>query len=150
MHLASHPFQILNDVSEQFHEIGRLTVILYDKTSASSSVNETRRNLFCHKNRAMDKLPPTSNALLQHTRRAGFQAGIWTTNTQTQQVVPSAQDFGWSKVADSWVPVWIRIPEISRSCRELLKCTCKGDCSNCTCGKADLDCSPLCKCSCSK
>ena len=150
MHLASHPFQILNDDSEQFHEIERLTVVLYDKTSASSSVNETRRNLFCHKNRAMDKLPPTSNALLQHTRRAVFQAGIWTTRTQTQQVIPSAQDFGWSKVADSWVPVWITIPEVSRSCSELLKCTCKGDCSNCTCGKADLDCSPLCKCSCSK
>ena len=60
MHLASHPFQILNDDSEQFHEIQRLTVVLYDKTSASSSVNETRRNLFCHKNHAMDKLPPTT------------------------------------------------------------------------------------------
>ena len=150
MHLASHPFQILNDDSEQFHDIERLTVVLYDKTSASSSVNETRKDLFCHKNCAMDKLPSTSNAPLQHTRRAVFQAAIWTTSTRTQQVLPSAQDFGLSKVADSWVPVWITIPEVSRSCRELLKCTCKGDCSNCTCGKADLDCSPLCKCSCSK
>ena len=105
VHLVSHPNQILNDDSEQFHEIERLTVVLYDKTSASSSVNETRRNLFCHKNRAMDKLPPTSNALLQHTRRAVFQAEICTTSTQTQQVVPSAQDFGWSKVEDSWAPV---------------------------------------------
>ena len=107
VHLVSHPFQILNADSEQFHEIERLTVILYDKTSASSSVNETRRNLFCHKNRAIDKLPPTNNALLQHTRRAVFQAVIWTTSTQTQQVAPSAEDFGRSKVADSWVPVWI-------------------------------------------
>ena len=76
MYLTSNPFLILNADSEQFHEIERLTVILYDKTSASSSVNETRRNLFYQKNRAMDKLPPTNNALLQHTRRAVFQAGI--------------------------------------------------------------------------
>ena len=41
VHLASHPFQILNDDSEQFHEIQRLTVVLYDKTSTSSSVNES-------------------------------------------------------------------------------------------------------------
>jgi len=34
------------------------------------------------------------------------------------------------------------------SCTELIKCSCKGDCSNCTCGKANPDCSPLCKCKC--
>ena len=28
------------------------------------------------------------------------------------------------------------------------KCSCKGVCSNCSCGKANLDCSPFCKCNC--
>jgi len=31
---------------------------LFDKTSHLSTVNETRRDLFCQKNRAMDKIPP--------------------------------------------------------------------------------------------
>ena len=47
-----------------------------------------------------------------------------------------------------WVPVWSTIPEVSRACRELVKCCCKGDCSTCKCGQANLDCSPLCKCNC--
>jgi len=146
--LANNPFQLLNLYDEHFQKLERLTVILYDKTSPLSCVNEARREFFCKKNRAMDKLPPTKDALLQHVRRTVHQAGIWTTSTQTRVVVPSPQDFAWTKVSESWVPVWMTIPEVSRSCRELIKCSCKGDCSNCTCGKANLDCSPLCKCKC--
>ena len=148
VYLAGHPFQLLNLDDDHFQKFERLTVILYDKTSPLNSVNETRRELFCQRNRAMDKLPPTKDALLQHVRRAVYQAGIWTSSTEAQPVVPSPQDFAWTKESDSWVPVWVTIPEVSRSCRELIKCACKGDCSNCKCGKANLDCSPLCKCNC--
>ena len=145
VYLAGHPFQLL-DADD--HHFLKLTVILYDKTSPLSSVNEARMELFCHKNRAMDKLPPTKDALLQHTRRAVYQAGVWTMSTQTHLVVPSPLDFAWTKVSESWVPVWMTIPEVSRSCSELVKCSCKGDCSNGKCGKANLNCSPLCKCKC--
>ena len=48
----------------------------------------------------MDKLPPTKEALLQPTRGAVYQGGIWTTSTQTQQVIPSPQDFGWNMVSE--------------------------------------------------
>ena len=53
-----------------------LTVILYDKTIPLKFVKDPKREVFCHKNRAMDKLPPTNDALLQHVRRAVYQAGI--------------------------------------------------------------------------
>ena len=148
VYLAGHSFQLLDADDHHFLKLERLTVILYDKTSPLSSVNEARMELFCHKNRAMDKLPPTKDALLQHTRRAVYQAGVWTMSTQTHLVVPSPQDFAWTKVSESWVPVWMTIPEVSRSCSELVKCSCKGYCSNCKCGKANLNCSPLCKCKC--
>lgn len=69
--LPGHPFQLLNLDDDHFQKFERLTVILYDKTSHLNSVNETRRELFCQRNRAMDKLPPTKDALLQHVRRAG-------------------------------------------------------------------------------
>ena len=42
--------------------------------------------LFCHMNRTMDSLPPTLNSLLQHKRRAVYQALIWTTSTQPQPI----------------------------------------------------------------
>ena len=142
--LADHPFEQLELGDELFKKLERLTVILYDKTSALNSVNEARKKLFCEDNRSMDRLPPTQDALLQHVRRAVFQAGIWTTSTEAQQVVPSPAQYAWTKESDSWVPVWITTPEVSKACRELIKCSCKGDCSKCTCGKANLNCSQLC------
>ena len=150
VYLAGNPFQLLDVDDKHFKKLERLTVILYDRTSPLSSVNEARRELFCQKNRAMDRLPPTSDALLQHVHRTVYQAGIWTTSRQTQFVVPSPQDFSWTKVSGSWVPVWMTIPEVSRSCRELVKCSCKGDCSVCKCVKANVDCSSLCKCKCTR
>ena len=114
VYLASHPFQLLDVDDDHFKKIERLTVIVYDKTSPLRSINDTRRELFCHKNRTMDKLPPTNDVLLHHVRRAVYQAGIWATSTQTELVIPSPQDFTWTKISDSWVP-WVTIPEASRA-----------------------------------
>ena len=73
--LAAHPFQHLNSESGLFQNIERLTVVLYDKTSPLNSVNEAREELFCRKSRSMDRIPPTQDALLQHSKRAVYQAG---------------------------------------------------------------------------
>ena len=39
------------------------TILLYDMTATSSSINEVRKNLFVHKGRQMSGLPPTKAAL---------------------------------------------------------------------------------------
>ena len=120
VHLAKHPFQLLDVDCQEFQKLERLTVILYDKSSPVSSINQARKELFC----------------------------IWATSTQAEQMIPSPQGYGWTKELGSWVLVWSTIPEVSRACKELIKCSCKGDCSTCKCGTANLDCSPLCKCNC--
>ena len=150
--LATHPFEHLHSDSEHFQRIERLIVVLYSKTCPLTSVNEAREELFCRNNRKMDMIPPTQDALLQHVQRAVYQAGIWTTSTQVQQVIPSPKDFAWSKdpLSQSWVPVWITIPEVSKACSELIKCSCKGECTACKCGKVNLVCSPLCNCKCNQ
>ncbi|KAJ8353418.1 hypothetical protein SKAU_G00209850 [Synaphobranchus kaupii] len=150
VYLAKHPFQPLDVDCPQFQKLERLTVILYDKSSPLNSINQKRKELFCQENRMMEKLPPTQDALLQHMKRAIYQAGVWATSTQIQQVIPSPQDYGWTKESGSWMPVWLTIPEVSRACRELIKCSCKGDCCTCKCSNAHMDCSPLCKCNCNK
>ncbi|KAG5888186.1 hypothetical protein JTB14_016402 [Gonioctena quinquepunctata] len=104
---STHPFQLLKADSDHFQKLERLTAVLYDKTTPFSSINQKRKELFCEKNRAMDKLPPTEDALY-----AVYQAGIWTTSTQTQQVIPSLHDFARNKVLESWIPVWMTIPEV--------------------------------------
>ena len=89
VYLASHPFQILDLENEHFQKLEKLTVVLYDKTSPLSCVNVLRRELFCQKNRAMDKLPPTRDALLQHVHHTFYKADIWTTSTEAQQMIPN-------------------------------------------------------------
>ena len=148
MYLANHPFEHLNTDTEHFRIMERLTVVLYDRTCPRNSANEAREELFCRKSRCMDRIPPTQNALLQHARRAIYQAGIWTTSTQTQQMLPSPQEFAWTQVSNLWVPVWMTIPEFSKACSELIKCSCKGVCSRCKCVTANLACTPLCNCKC--
>ena len=87
-------------------------------------------------------------ALLQHVNRSIYQAGIWTTSVDSQQIVPSPEEFSWKKEDGTWIPKWISIPEVSKACRELIRCTCKGVCKRCKCSKASLECTPLCNCKC--
>ena len=90
------------------------------------------------------------DALLQHVKRSIYQAGIWATSDDHQQNTPSPDTFGWKKEDGCWVPVWLTIPEVSRSCQELVKCSCKAQCLRCKCAKASLPCTDLCKCKCSE
>ena len=142
VYLASHPFKPIDSNCENFCKIERLIVLVYDKTSTSLSMNQTRRELFCLKNATMERMPPTQNALLQNTKRAVYQASIWVTSTKAPQMIPSPVDYGRGQVDNVWNPLWPTVPELSKAC------TCKGDCSNCKCGKANLKCSPLCNCNC--
>ena len=148
VHLSANPFMNLDTDSSYFTSIERFIVVLYDRTSPLTLVNDAREELFCKRNRSVDRLPPTQDALLQHVRRSIHQAGVWTTSTSTQQTIPSPEGFSWTMTSSSWIPVWMTIPEVSKACRELIKCCCKGNCSNCTCAKAGIACSPLCNCKC--
>ena len=80
--------------------------------------------------------------------RSIHQAGVWTTSTSTQQAVPSPEEFSWTKTSGTWMPLWMSMPEVSKVCHELIRCCCKGNCTNCTCAKAGIACSPLCNCKC--
>ncbi|XP_071952428.1 uncharacterized protein [Antedon mediterranea] len=111
--------------SSQFQLLEEFTCHLYDKTSTLRSVTKLRQDLFSRKARTMDNIPPTQDALLQHSNRSIYQTSIWTTSLQPQQNAPSPEDFGWTKTGSTWTPVWTILPEASKACRELLKCGCK-------------------------
>ena len=78
--------------SDHFKKIERLTVIMYDRTSHLSCVNEAREEIFCQKNHSIDRIPLTCDALLQHTRWALYQAGK----------IPSPKDIGWTMESGHW------------------------------------------------
>ena len=77
-------------------------MILHHKVSTLLVVNEARRELFCKKNKSLENLLPTQDALLQHARRAVFQANI---SLQNIQDIPTPEDWGWRKQENSWKPI---------------------------------------------
>ena len=46
----------------------RFVVIMYDRSSAATSVNDARLHLFARKQRPYDAIPPTSAALKEHIK----------------------------------------------------------------------------------
>ena len=124
-------------------------VLLYDRTSPEEDVNEARKQLFSKKGRTKDALPPTRAALLQHTKRAAYQAGhIWAKMMIPDPELPSPDGWGWSKKpGGGWSIYWTTLTEASAACRELLRFGRKSGCrGRCKCRKADLKCTALCQC----
>ncbi|KAK6173286.1 hypothetical protein SNE40_016766 [Patella caerulea] len=78
--------------------MGRFVVLMYDRTSELQGVDAAGRHLFSKKSREIENIPPTSAALLKHTKRAAFQAShIWDQCLVTKPFVPSPGDSGWEK-----------------------------------------------------
>lgn len=83
----------------------RFVVAMYDRSSACTDVNECRRVLYTKKNRAIENIPPTCNALIQHLKRASLQAQIWTAcfYANIEQYNPS--DWGWRTSEHGYEPI---------------------------------------------
>ena len=133
----------------------RFVVLLYDLISIQGSANEARKELFTRKGRAIDAIPPTQAALMQHSKRAAYQAGhCWSQAMIPNPEIPSPNEWGWSKKPEGgWEACWTTLPEASQACRELVCCRCKKGCrGRCKCRLATLQCTALCHCggACSK
>lgn len=140
----------ISAIEDWMQVLERFVVLLYDRTSSQESVNQARKQLFSQKGRAIDGLPPTQAALIQHTKRAAYQAGhCWGQMIVAAPELPSPSDWGWKrKDTGGWEVNWTTLPEAAQACRELLKCGCKKECSKgrCKCAKASLQCTALCHC----
>ena len=132
------------DILEKF------VVIMYDRSSTATGVNNARLDMFARKQRPYQAIPPTRSALLQQVKRAAYQAGcVWSQSTLRQPETQSPADWGWAKNGDLWNVVWTTLPPIVESCQQLTKCGCKSDChGRCTCYRLGLFCTALCSCRC--
>lgn len=59
---------------EEFKVVQRFVVLMYDRSSSCEDVNSCRRVLFSTKNREMESIPPTEDALRHHILRAMLQS----------------------------------------------------------------------------
>ena len=138
-------------VDEMLPDIERFIILIFDRTSTCTKVDQCRQNLFTKKGRSIENIPPTCAALYQHIIRSVYQAGyVWNQATRPQQILPSPTDWGWTQLENgSFQPVWSTLPEASSICRELIKCGCSeklGCRGHCKCKRATLKCTGLCNC----
>ena len=135
--------------SDTLEKIERFIVIVYSRTCSASGVNGARKELFAQGSRTMENIPPTKAALLQHVRRAAYQAGyVWSHALVPVPVLPSPALWGWLTSDSGWKPFWTELPEASTACYELAHCGCKKGCRRqCKCRASNLQCTELCKCS---
>ncbi|KAG0716648.1 hypothetical protein GWK47_009179 [Chionoecetes opilio] len=100
----------------------------------------------------MEKIPPTQEALLQHTLRAVYQAGIWGTSDQCEQKPPTPEGFGWTleSATKTWRPVWSNLPVASQARSEWSSVAGKAPRAEDDAHgkKAQWKCTELCSCQC--
>eukprot|EP00111_Clytia_hemisphaerica_P022859 TCONS_00067280-protein len=133
---------------EDFEMIQRFVVTLYDRTNPCTDVNECRRMLFTKKQRPVESLPPTQDALRLHVHRTMNESSKFCNATERTMPLRNVLEWGYKKNERGMtVPRWMNQPEASKACQELIKCGCKKMCgARCKCKKAGLSCTELCQC----
>ena len=119
----------------------KFVITLYDRSSPTTDVDEVRIDLFARKQKSYDAIPPTRAALVQHTKRAAYQAGcIWGQATIRQMEFDSPAEWGWKQQEDNtWHVYWTTLSPIAESCQQLRKCGCKTECSGIDVDKSVID-----------
>ena len=75
----------------------RFVVLLYDRSSDVTTVNEIRLILFARKQRPYHSIPITPAALKEHAKRASYHAGHLRQALIQQLETTSLSDRGWTK-----------------------------------------------------
>ena len=126
--------------------VERFVILLYDRTSTCTDVNNFRKKLFPKKT-LIEQLPPSKAALVEHIKRAAYQAKIWNNMFLCEYTLPNATDWGYIEETGKLKPKWTTMAETWKSCKELVKCGCKKGCrGRCACKKNNLQCTGLCFC----
>ena len=140
----------LDDLKRNVEVLERFVCLMYHSTSTKMEVNQCRRQLFIKHGRQLEGLPPTRDALQQHTLRAVYQGGfVWSQALFPMQILPNPELWGWKRDNSRFLPNWTTIPSVAKACKNLTKCTCdasKGCKGKCSCKKGCLPCTELSKC----
>ena len=88
---SQNAWQVFDEVTEAFKRLmnvpsidtlqdvmpvsERFVVLMYDQSSICRKVNDACKELFAHKERSIESIPPTADALFQHSKRSVYQSG---------------------------------------------------------------------------
>jgi len=92
------------DIDDEAMAILERITVLYDRTSDMDNIDEVRQHLFTERGLSMESLPPTKAALVQHAKRAVYEAGhIWGQAFKATPALPAPGDWGWTE-RPFWLP----------------------------------------------
>ena len=143
--IGQHPVNIEERVVESVNQA--VSVIYSGKLMANT--DDARYDLFSKKGLSSEKLPPTSDALYMHIRRANYQAYIWKSTTVPILDLPSPLDAGWTSDKEGHlVPMKMTQASAPEALLDFTKCSCKTECHTrrCGCLKEDILCTDVCLC----
>lgn len=148
--------QTLGKIGEEFSsaesllaDVEPLVCKLYGSPS-STRVNDARFTMFCSKAGNEQAIPPTKQALLQHVKRANYQAAIWKRADKAMMEAPAPVGHGWVMEQDELSVLWTTADMAPPDVLKLVKCNCsKKKCvdQRCSCLRMQLKCTNLCSCS---
>ena len=88
---------------------------MYDKNSNADGVDDARFKLFARKQRSYDAIQPTRASLVEHVKRATYQAScVWSQATACQMNTESPANWGWKQKDDIWQIVWMTLSPIDQ------------------------------------
>jgi hypothetical protein len=89
-----------------------------------------------------DQLQPTCDSLLQHIRRANYQAAICLQSLDAEMAIPPIDENGWRLYDGELHIVWMTTPPAPDSLLGCINCGCKIGCKTqrCLCMKVALQC----------
>ena len=121
---------------------------IYTSVKNFSNVDDARYFLFCQRSLKSEDLPPTSEALSHHIKRANFQALVWNRALVPFQNIPSPEGKGWRLDGGKLVPVLMTKSPVPTGIAELTTCRCTtSECRrNCSCKMNHLACTETCLC----
>ena len=127
-------------------KLEQFVVLVYCRTSDDMHVNSTWMTLFSQMSCKIENTPSTQAALDQHIKSSSYQMIRSRVGTVTE--LPAVTDWGWeTSQTTGYIPKWTTLPIAKVACLALVSCKCVKSCKgNCNCFKADLECTPLCKC----
>lgn len=132
--------QSLEIDEETTKKIGALVCSLYTISSrVQATADEARYLMFCQKAKSNMLLPPTSDSLQQHIKRANYQAYMWRKALVARQGLLSPDGHGWRVEDNALCPVLMTKLPAPASILELTNCQCLSQCAHRTAPVATMD-----------
>jgi hypothetical protein len=145
--LSNMPSEI---TSEQIEVISKYLCNVYypkEKDNRPSLAELRMKHFFKSPDPKLKNLILSKEALVEHIKRAAFQAGWLWKESQQNPVYPEVTEWGWQLIENKrYLPKWCQTFTPLLPIIETCSCQEKSKCSKCKCTKSERSCIRYCNC----